>query len=259
MTHSSLPPTRAAPSAPQEVAGSRILRSVSWAQQLELLEPAHDDSYDSPNMDAHMGHGLPPAMPGMMATRPSPFRAVGGDGDGVSDGTMSSTCALLGESCQTRREALTAYYKAKQAAAPLLPQPAAASAAPASVADAVPQGSSSAPPPTAYFTNLSTLASQRSSANVNRCIAEEIVGPPARRASLVMAQARSEANADALSPGKPGLKSQLSQMMEEVAQARSEVQEVQSQLSVHSRLGLRSGSTATSLLSSESRSVIDTA
>ena len=47
--------------------------------------------------------------------------------------------------------------------------------------------------------------------------------------------------------------------MEEVAQARSEVQEVQSQLSVHSRLGLRSGSTASSLLSSDSRSVIDTA
>ena len=34
--------------------------------------------------------------------------------------------------------------------------------------------------------------------------------------------------------------------MEEVAQARSEVQEVQSQLSVHSRLGLRSGSMASS-------------
>ena len=74
-----------------------------------------------------------------------------------------------------------------------------------------------------------------------------------------MSQVRSAAKADTLSPGKPGLKSQLSQMMEEVAQARSEVQEVQSQLSVHSRLGLRSGSAASSLLSSDSRSVIDIA
>lgn len=243
----------AAPSALQEVAGSRILRSVSWAQQLELQEPPHDDSYDSPHMDAHMHHGLPHAMPDMAAMRPSSLRAGGG---GAGDDTASSARAVPGDSIQSRREALTAYYKAKQAAAPLPAQQPATSAAPVSVTDAVPQGSSSAPPPAAHVPNLSTVGSQRSSVIVNCYMAEEIVGPPARRASL---QARSTARADALSPGKPGLKSQLSQMMDEVAQARSEVQEVQSQLSTHSRLGLRSGSTASSLLSSDSRSIIDTA
>ena len=254
MTHSSLPSTHAVPSAPQGVTGSRILRSVSWAQQLELQEPPHDDSYDSPDMDVHVSHALPPAMPGMMAVMPSPLRAGGG-----GDGTRNAASAVLSDSWQSRREALTAYYKAKQAAASLPPQPAAASAALASGANAVPRGSFLAAPSTAYSTNPRSLASQRSTANVQRSTAEEIVGPPARRASLLMAQARSEAKADALSPGKPGLKSQLSQMMEEVAQARSEVQEVQSQLSVHSRLGLRSSSAASSLLSSDSRSVIDIA
>ena len=256
MTHNSLPSTYAAPSAPQGVAGSRILRSVSWAPQLELQEPPHNDSYDSysPHMDAHMGHGLPPAMPGLAATRPTPLMRT------VGDSTAKLTSSVPSDIDQARREALTAYYKAKQAAAPLPAQQAATSAAPASVADAVSHGSSlPIAPPNTHVASPSGLAGLCSSAGVVRHAAEEIMGPPARRASVLMSQVRSAAKADTLSPGKPGLKSQLSQMMEEVAQARSEVQEVQSQLSVHSRLGLRSGSTASSLLSSDSRSVIDTA
>lgn len=257
MTHSSLPSTYAAPSAPQGVAGSKIMRSVSWAQQLELQELPHDDSYDSPHMHAHMSHGLPPTVPGTAATRPT-VRVAGN-----SDSTVRSASAENVDSDRSRREALTEYYKAKQAAATLLSQQAAAPAAPASVTDAVPNESSSASPSTAqlnsHVASASSLVSQSSSASVNRSAAEDVVGPPASRRSLLMAQARSQARADALSPGKPGLKSQLSQMMEEVAQARSEVQEVQSQLSVHSRLGLRSGSMASSLMSNDSKSVVDAA
>lgn len=258
MAHNSLPSTHAAPSAPQGVAGSRILRSVSWAPQLELQEPPYDESYESPHMDAHTGLGLPPAMPRLAAPRPTPLLRTAGDS------TVKSTRTVPSDSFQGRREALTAYYKAKQAAAPSPTQQAATSAAVASLADAVSHESSSPisspiAPPNTHVASPSSLAGLGSSASETRHAAEETVDPPARRASLLMSQARSAAKADALNPGKPGLKSQLSQMMEEVAQARSEVQEVQSQLSVHSRLGLRTGSTASSLLSSDSRCVIDTA
>ena len=246
MTHSSLPSTYAAPSAIQGAAGAKIVRSVSWAQQLELQQIPHDDSYDSPHMD----HGRPPAMP---------VRAAGDTSTAKSArGVHGADRALPAGSAQSRREALDAYYRVKQAAAPVPPQRAATFAAAASLADVASQESSSAPltiaPLNTHGASPSGLASQSSSASVVFHAAEDIAGPPARRASLLLAQARSQLKADALNPGKPGLKSQLSQMMEEVAQARCEVQEVQSQLSVHSRLGLRSGSTASSLLSD---SVVD--
>ena len=202
MTHSSLPSTYAAASTPEAVAGSNIVRSVSWAQQLELQEPPHDDSYDSPHMHAHMSHGLPPTVPGTAALRPTLHVAGGGDG------TVRSASAVNVDSNQSQREALTEYYKAKQAAATLLSQQAAAPAAPASVTDAVLHESASASPPTAplnsHAASASSLVSQSSSASVNRSAAEDIVGPPASRMSLLMAQARYQVRADALTPGKPG-------------------------------------------------------
>lgn len=249
-THSSLPSTHAAPSAAsQKAADAKILRSVSWARQLELQEPPHDDSYDSPHMAAHMGQEVPPAVPGC---RPASFLHPG-DGDGAVS-AASGDGGLLNDS-RSRRQALDAYYKAKQAAAPLTPQPEVVSATPAAFMGTVSQEGSLAPPfsaqSTAHSVTSSGLASQSSSASAAWHAAQEVVGPPARRVSLSLPQTKAQAGADALTPGKPGLKSQLSQMMQEVAQARSEVQGVQSQLSVHSRLGLRSGSTASSFVGSD--------
>lgn len=182
-----------------------------------------------------MGHGPPPSavVPGTAALRPAPFLHAAAAGSGAANAASVDGALLNGS--QSRREALNAYYRAQQGAP---------------VENAVPQESSSAPSFTAPLTTHS-LASQSSSGSVTYPAAQQVLGLPARRVSLLVPQPRSEAQADPLTPGKPGLRSQLSQMMQEVAQARSEVQEVQSQLSVHSRLGLRSGSTASSLVSSD--------
>ena len=248
------------PSPQQEVA-SKIRRSVSWARQLELQEPPHDDSFDSPHMAPHMAYNPLPSTPGALASQAGSVSQPTAKASASAQGTE---LALPSESQQSLREGLDAYYKAKQTAAALLSQEAATAAAPASFTNAAPREGSSASVQAAKTATvgsriaaLETLATQAGSVivpegSLRHGGTEEILGLPARRASLTMPLNRTWGSADLLSPGKPGLKSQLVKMMEEVAQARSEVQGLQSELSVQSRLGLRSSSIANSLISSNS-------
>jgi len=162
---------------------------------------------------------------------------------------------------QSRTAKLDAYYKAKQSplqAAVHAAEPSSTSAA-FTAEDAETSGLSVAQR-SAMFAALEAKSGARraptgllhtASATVATAGSEVALGPPARRVSLLVPESKRQNKADAFSPGKPGLKSQLSKMMEEVAQARSEVQGLQSQLSVHSRLGQRSGSTASSTAGSD--------
>lgn len=168
---------------------------------------------------------------------------------------MNEYGVLSGGGFPSRTAALDAYYQAKQSLETSLPseQPLNASPTPEHVAPSrlsvahraatiaaleAKSDASHAPVPHAAGGSPISAASH-----------EIILGSPARRVSLVVPNtaARTQTKADALSPGQPGLKSQLSKMMEEVAQARSEVLGLQSQLSVHSRLGQRRGSSVASV------------
>ena len=260
MTHSSFPSTYAAASTQQEAA-AKIFRSVSWAQQLELQEPPHDDSFDSPHMAAHMAQ-----VPAMSDTSAVQDIFVNQNAVEPSLNVTGIDGVLPSADVQSRSKALDDYYKAKQAAASVVSQKPAVHSAAAAASNLVSEEGSVvslqpqvANPVATRVAALDSLASQDSpmfapKINGKRSAGEEIVGLPARRASLNLSvpQARGQVKVDAFSPGKPGLRSQLSKMMEEVAQARSEVLGLQSQLSAHSRLGFRSSSTASSLVSGDS-------
>lgn len=260
MTYNSFPSTHAAAPTQQEAA-AKIFRSVSWAQQLELEEPPHDDSFDSPHMAAHMAPSQPPATFDTSALQAT-FVSQNALGPAINATGIDDV--LPTAEYQSRSKALDEYYKAKQAAASLASQqPAADTAIITASSSESEEGSIASPqaqiasPVASRIAALDRLASQSSSlfapkVNGKRSAGEEIVGLPARRVSLNLSVPQTRGQVDAFSPGKPGLKSQLSKMMEEVAQARSEVQGLHSQLSMHSRLGIRSASTASSLISGDS-------
>ena len=181
-------------------------------------------------------------------------------------GTANEYELLSGGGFPSRTAALDAYYQAKQslvqtvppAAQPWDASPASEDVAPSSLSVAqraatfaaleAKSDASHAPQPFPHAAGGSAITAASH---------EIILGSPARRVSLLVPAAKTQAKADLLSPGKPGLKSQLSKMMEEVAQARSEVQGLQSQLSVHSRLGQRHGSSASSFAGSDVGAVED--
>ena len=260
---SSLPSSYAPPPVQQASPDRNLLRSVSWAQQSELQEPPHEDSFEAPHMPAsHL-----PAVPCTPAMLPVTLPCIAIH-QGAAMAVGSDQGLHSGGGFQSRKEALDAYYKAKQTAVESGAQSTATSAAPEARAAVMEPGMQ--PPPVTEAASATTLGQVGGAEKIVGTSAlrmlfvpsapapsssiQVIVGPPARRVSLVLpqpAQAQ-QPKTDAFSPGKPGLKSQLSKMMEEVAQARNEMQGLQSQLSVHSRLGPRSGSsTASSVAGSD--------
>ncbi len=258
MAYSSLPSTNAQASAQQASSQKSLFRSVSWADHSELQEPPYDDSFAVTDpMVLHtpdMGSQTAMMQPVGLSHSPSVDPVV-------AKSHATAEYGLRSGDLQSRTAKLDAYYKAKQSpvqAAVPAAEPSSTSAAFTSH-DAETSGLSVAQR-SAMFAALEAKSGARcastglphtASATGATAGSEIALGPPARRVSLVMPESMRQAKADVFSPGKPGLKSQLSKMMEEVAQARSEVQGLQSQLSVHSRLGQRSGSTASSVAGSD--------
>jgi len=259
--HSSLPSTYAQASVQRASSQKSLFRSVSWADHSDLQEPPHDDSFELTHVtDPMVSHtqkmGSQTALMQLVGLSHSPpVDPV------VARSNATAEYGLLSGDLQSRTAKLDAYYEAKQSpvqAALPVAEPLSTSAAFTSD-DAAMSGLSVAQR-SAMFAALEAKSGARrastglphaASATAATAGSEVVLGPPARRVSLVVPESMRQNKADAFSPGKPGLKSQLSKMMEEVAQARSEVQGLQSQLSVHSRLGQRSGSTASSVAGSD--------
>ena len=259
--HSSLPSTHAEASVQRASSHNSLFRSVSWADQLELQEPPYDDSFELTHMTDPMVLHTPD-----MGSQTAMMQPVGLSHSSSVDPVVAKSHAtaeygLLSGDLQSRTAKLDAYYKAKQSpvqAALYAAEPSSTSAA--FTADDAETSGLSVAQRSAMFAALEAKSGARhasaglphtASATAATAGSEVALGPPARRVSLVVPKSMRQNKADAFSPGKPGLKSQLSKMMEEVAQARSEVLGLQSQLSMHSRLGQRSGSTASSVAGSD--------
>ncbi len=259
--HSSLSSTNAQASVQQASSQNFLFRSVSWADHSELQEPPHDDSFELTHMTDPMVSHTPD-----MGSQTAMMQPVGLSYSPSVDPVVAKSHApaeygLLSGDLQSRTAKLDAYYKAKQSpvqAAVHAAEPSSTSAA--CTADDAETSGLSVAQRSAMFAALEAKSGARrastglphtASATAATAGSEVAPGPPARRVSLLVPESIRQNKADAFSPGKPGLKSQLSKMMEEVAQARSEVQGLQSQLSVHSRLGQRSGSTASSVAGSD--------
>ena len=204
----------------QQVLTDEKLRNMGQRQQ---QEPPGEDSFE-----------VPQARTSILRTV-TPQSAYGVVDPGVAAMSGTSDKGWHSHGFQSRKEALDAYYQAKQSAAALANQPSAAQ-------EVEPAGAVSEPPQTTLASLVTTASS----------VSGSISGAIARRVSLLLPeQVKHQPMADAFSPGRPGLKSQLSKMMEEVAQARSEVQNVQSQLSDRSRPGQRHGSISSSVAGSD--------
>ncbi len=250
MAYSSLPSTSAQASAQQASSQKSLFRSVSWADHSELQEPPYDDSFE-------LTHVTDPTV---LRSQTAMMQPVGLSHSPSVDPVVAKSHAtaeygLLAGDLQSRTAKLDAYYKAKQSpvqAAVHAAEPSSTLAAFTSD-DAETSGLSVAQQSAMFAKSGARRASTGLPHTVSAATAgsEVALGPLARRVSLLVPEPMRQNKADAFSPGKPGLKSQLSKMMEEVAQARSEVQGLQSQLSVHSRLGQRSGSTASSMAGSD--------
>ena len=251
MAYSSLPSTNAQASAQQASSQNSLFRSVSWADHSELQEPPNDDSFELTHVTDPMGSQTAMMQPVGLSHSPSVDPVV-------AKSHATAEYGLLSGDLQSRTAKLDAYYKAKQSpvqAALHAPEPSSTSAAFTSH-DAETSGLSVAQRLAMFAALEAKSGARRASTGLPHTASatagsEVALGPPARRVSLLVPESMRQTKADAFSPGKPGLKSQLSKMMEEVAQARSEVQGLQSQLSVHSRLGQRNGSTASSVAGSD--------
>ncbi|DBA96586.1 hypothetical protein WJX77_007571 [Trebouxia sp. C0004] len=251
--HSSLPSTNAQACVQRVFSQTPLFRSVSWADHSELQEPPHDDSFELAHITDPMVLHTPDIrsqtalmQPVGLALSPPVDPVVAKSGATAKYGSLSGDF-------QTQTAKLDAYYKAKQS--PVQAEPSSTSAACTSH-DAETSDLSVAQRSAMFAALEAKSGARQASTGLPRAESatagsEVALGPPARRASLVVPESMRQNKAHAFSPGKPGLKSQLSKMMEEVAQARSEVQGLQSQLSVHSRLGQRSGSTASSVAGSD--------
>jgi len=255
MAYSSLPSRNALGSAQRASSQKSLFRSVSWADHSELQEPPYDGSFAvTDHMVLHtpdMGSQTAMMQPVGLSHSPSVDPVV-------AKSHATAEYGLLSGDLQSRTAKLDAYYKAKQSpvqAAVHGAEPSSTSAAFTSH-DAETSGLSVAQRSAMFAALEAKSGARRASTGLPHTAtaatagSEVALGPPARRVSLLVPESIRQNKADAFSPGKPGLKSQLSKMMEEVAQARSEVQGLQSQLSVHSRLGQRSGSTASSMAGS---------
>lgn len=257
--HSSLPSTYTPSVAHRAPSHANLFRSVSWADHSELQEPPHDDPCElshSPKVTQTSIMQSPTALVQPIASLYSPPQ----DHATAKPGAMNEYGLLSGGGFPSRTAALDAYYQAKQS----LVQSSLPSEQPL---NASPKPEHFAPSRLSVAQRAATFAALEAKSDashapvphaaggspISAASHEIILGSPARRVSLVVPNtaARTQTKADALSPGQPGLKSQLSKMMEEVAQARSEVLGLQSQLSVHSRLGQRRGSSAASVADSD--------
>ncbi|KAL0032399.1 hypothetical protein WJX79_009412 [Trebouxia sp. C0005] len=259
--HSSLPSAHTQASVQRATSQNSLFRSVSWADHSELQEPSHDDSFEMPHETDPMVLHTPD-----MGSQTAVMQLVGLSHSPSVDPVVAKSHAtaeyvLLSGDLQSRTAKLDAYYKAMQSpvqAAVHAAEPSSSSAT--FTADDAETSGLSVAQRSAMFAALEAKSGARrastglphtASATATAAAGEVALGLPARRVSLVVPESMRQNKADAFSPGKPGLKSQLSKMMEEVAQARSEVQGLQSQLSVRSRLGQMSGSTASSVAGSD--------
>ena len=246
--HSSLPTTYAAFAAKQASPQANLFRNASWGRQSELQEPPHDDTFDLPSastasLPGMRHHEMLQPHRAMVNVPASSHQHVVISDSLISQGAVVSTGSNsnlpAGGFVRSRKEALDAYYMAKLPSLPSVShQPAAFNSS-----GAKPAGAASGAGQLQLVSASSVMAPG----------AEGETGHDVtvRRVSLMLPETKHDVRADAFSPGKPGLKSQLSKMMEEVAQARSEVQGLQNQLSVHSRLGHKMGSSASSLADSD--------
>ena len=222
----------------QQQAPRRVSSGISWAAELQLREP-EDEDFDNTSHD----HSQP--LPGHSATRVSPAVAPQGvQPEQLWPADVATAVDPLAEhahALEVQRQGLNAYYREKAAAE----QAAYAEAmAYAKQIQQQQQAQDSAPLPS-LSAELSDPADTMPGM-YGDSVLERLRGVKAMASSLTLPSYGSvnlkQAEVETLSPGLPGLQSQLSKMMQEVSQARNEVQGLRSELDHSTLLSQKSGS-----------------
>lgn len=242
----------------QQRAARRASSGISWAAELQLQEPEDYNARDhmGSHMGAHMGsntgdhmgsHSQPP--PGHASLQDLAAQGLQPDQWRAREAAMDPSAAPV-QAMDMQREGLNAYYRDKAVAEQ------AAYADARLYAQQIEQQNSQQQQQQQQMVSgnavhapegLDLIGEAEAGTVVHGdSVLERLRGVKALASSLTLPSYRSvslrQSEVDALSPGLPGLQSQLSKMMQEVSQARNEVQGLRSELDHSTLQNQKSGS-----------------
>ena len=239
----------------QQRAARRASSGISWAAELQLQEPEDDNARN------HMGSHMGSSTGGHMGSHSQPQGGHASMQDSAAQGLQPVTnqwrpreaamdpSAAPVQAMGTQQEGLNAYYRDKAAAEQ------AAYADARLYAQQIEQQNNQQQQQPQMVSGIAVHApvgvdfvSEAEVGTVVRgdSVLERLRGVKALASSLALPSYGSvslqQSEVDALSPGLPGLQSQLSKMMQEVSQARNEVQGLRSELDHSTLQSQKSGS-----------------